>query len=99
MIDIANPVCPAQRFALAQRDRDYGHFSIPSIQRNQVWKIQATVKGGDMREASKPRKRKVQIVHVVVEDIEFFGALHDVFEHYEVMSELIDAAFVQTQRS
>src|ERR1700732_1164041 len=99
MIDIANPVGPAQRFALAQRDGDHRYFSIPSIQWNQVRKIQASVKGGDMREAGNPRKRKVQIVHVEMDDVEFFGVLHYVFEHYVMMSELVDAAFVQTQRT
>jgi hypothetical protein len=80
-------------------DGDDGHFSILSIQRNQVRKIQASVKGGDMREAGNLRKRKVQIVHVEMDDVEFFGALHYVFEHYVMMSELVDAAFVQAQRT
>ena len=41
----------------------------------------------------------MQIVHVEMDDVKFFGALHYVFEHYVVMSELIDAAFVQAQRT
>src|SRR5260370_35331023 len=60
VIDIANPVGPAQRFALAVTDGDHGHFSILSIQRNQARKIQASVKGGVMRETSNPRKWKRQ---------------------------------------
>jgi hypothetical protein len=41
----------------------------------------------------------MQIVHVEMDDVEFFGALHYVFEHYVMMSELVDAAFVQAQRT
>jgi hypothetical protein len=33
-----------------------------------------------------------------MDDIEFFDALHNVFKHHVMMSELIDAAFVQSQR-
>jgi hypothetical protein len=34
-----------------------------------------------------------------MDDVEFFGALHYVFEHYVMMGELVDAAFVQAQRT
>ena len=51
---------------------------------------------GDVREARNPAKRKVQIVHVEMDDVEFFGVLHYVFEHYKMMSELVDASLAQT---
>jgi hypothetical protein len=79
MIDIANPVCPEQRFALAVRDGNHRHFAKLLIQRNQVWKIQASVKGRDLREAGNPRKRKVQVIYMEMDDIEFFGVFHNVF--------------------
>src|SRR6266498_4346141 len=57
------------------------------------------MKRGDMWKARNPGKRKVQIVHVEMDDVEFFGALHYVFEHYVMTSELVDASPAQAQRT
>jgi hypothetical protein len=35
---------------------------------------------------------------VEVDDVEFFGTLHYVVEHYVMMRELVDATFVQAER-
>jgi hypothetical protein len=40
----------------------------------------------------------MQIIHVEMDDIEFVNALHYVFKHHVMMSELIVASLVQAQR-
>src|SRR5438132_2822371 len=57
------------------------------------------MKRGDMWDARNPGKGKVQIVHVEMDDVEFFGALHYVFEHYIMTSKLVDPSLAQAQRT
>jgi hypothetical protein len=53
-----------------------------------------------VRDAVRPRNRKVKIIDVEVHDVEFISddVLENFIEHHEMVCDLVDALFVESQR-
>jgi hypothetical protein len=99
VVDGCNPVRAGQRGALGVGDGHDRHVAELAVQRLQVGDVEATVEGRQLRHRRSPRQRKVLVVHVKVDRVEFTGALRNVFQHQDVMRRLVDAVLVEPERT
>jgi len=55
------------------------------------------VQGGEPCDRLAAREREVQVIDVEMNNVEFTGALKQLFQHHDAVRQPIDAMFVQPQ--
>jgi len=84
---------------IAIANRASGGFDMKSNNlRNKIGRIQAAVERCYMGHVFAPRERKVQVINMEVNDVETMFPAEQLFQHYDVVSQLVDAALTQPQR-
>ena len=98
MVDGRREVRVWHRAALRFRDRDQRHVVKSHIERKQIGQILAAVQRGDGAARDRPEQRKLELVDMEVQYVEFVGALADAIEHQHVIGNGIANAGVEPQR-
>ena len=98
MIDRRRKVGVRHGQALRVGDGHQRHIVEAHIKRNQIGQILPAVQRGDGAVRDRPEQRKLELVDMEVQDVEFIGALAHAIEHQHVVGNWIADAVFEPQR-
>jgi len=90
VINSADPIRLWQRFSLRIGDGNERHLGKFIIKQWQIGQVEPTMQSGQLAERAAPRKRKMEVIDMKMNEIELVGALKHVLKHQNVVGEGIN---------